>query len=117
MGDCPHHSGLIAFVPHSPRFISTQIISLFPDYKIRVEFDTVMNTGLLPNKANFSMVFDGVPWEPSGLSWFDSTHLEAWLTFGPDPALGVFHQLNTDDNCVSTLGAHSWAPQEIQWKP
>lgn len=92
-------------------------MSIFPDYKIRVTFDTVMNIGLLPNKANFSMVFDGVPWEPTAMAWVDNMRLDVWLTFGPNPVVGVFHQLNVDNNCRSALGAHSWAPQEIQWKP
>jgi len=117
MGDCPSNFGQTRFVPHNPRFESTQIISVFPDYKIRVEFDTEMNQGLTPDKANFSMVFDDVPYEPTGLAWHDALHLDAWLSFGPDPAVGVFHQLNLDPNCISTQGAKSRSPQQIQWKP
>lgn len=76
-----------------------------------------MDTGILPDKTKYSMVFDSVPWEPSGLSWFSSRHLDIWLTFGPDPALGVLHLLELDGNTRSNKGVIAVAPQQIQWKP
>lgn len=98
-------------------FLSTAIIMVFPTYTVRVEFDVPMDTSVTPALASFLMVFDGVPFLPSTVSWFDSTHLDVGLAFGPDPIVGVIQLIVIDPN-LRAFPADNVAPvQEIQWKP
>ncbi len=98
-------------------FLSTAIISVFPTYLVRVEFDVTMDVSVTPALASFLMVFDGVPFAPTTVSWFDSTHLDVGLMFGPDPAVGVLQLIAIDPN-LRAFPADNVSPvQEIQWKP
>jgi len=76
-----------------------------------------MNQVLLPNVNSFRMVFDDVPFVPSGVAWHDSLHLDIWLSFGPDPTVGVLQLIVEDPNLRSSQGESAPAPQSIQWKP
>ena len=76
-----------------------------------------MDTGVAPSVNSLRMVFDGTPHVPTGISWFDSDELDVWLSFGPDPAVGILKLITIDPN-LRAFPSDNVAPvQEIQWKP
>ena len=76
-----------------------------------------MDDSVVPDKNNFRIVLDGVPFVPTAISWFTYPELLLRLQFGFVPTIGLAQQINLDANCRGLNGGLSISPQEIQWLP
>lgn len=94
-------------MPRSPLIIDSVFNRLLvPNAEIIVQFDTVMDTSVVPANSAWNIYIDGIEQEPFFQSWDDSTHLACFITIASDPAiLGWIRLLTKDTNLRSAVGA------------
>lgn len=118
MGGYRKHSEPIAFVPHSPEFDHCVGQFTIPThFDVDVYFDVNMDTGSLPDLADWDVVIDGVPTAINSVSWLLPDCARFRVNHVWPVSSGIIRLKTLDEDCKDTDGNIAIYPQQCTFFP